>query len=81
MHLNSSQQIKIFSAFENNFTAFLSSLDTLSHTDRVSPELNFTSNFSIKPLPFLILQSLQSEAKCLIDEMIAARIIEKNTAS
>ena len=80
-HLNSSQQVKLFTILKNNFTAFSSSLETLGHSDRVSPELNFTSDFSIKALPFPIPYSLQSEAKRQIDEMIAAGIIEKNIAS
>ena len=80
-HLISSKQIKLFSVLKNNFTAFSSSLDSLDHSGRVSLELNFTFDFSVKALLFLISYSLQSEAKRQIDEMIAIGIIEKNIAS
>lgn len=58
-----------------------SSLRSMGDTDRITPEICFTSDYPIKTLPFPIPQALQAEAKKQLKEMEAAGIIEKNIAT
>ena len=53
----------------------------MGHTNIIKPQINFTTDYPIKSLPFPMPQSLQAEAKKQIDEMVEAGIIEKNVAT
>lgn len=61
--------------------AFSSSIHSMSHTDRIVPEIVFTSDYPIRTLSFPITQSLQAKAKRQLEEMEAAGNIEKNIAT
>ena len=80
-HLSQNEQNQLTEILSQNFQVFSKSLDTLGHTDRVIPQINFTNKYPIKCLPFPIPYSLQEEAKKQINELIEAGIIRKNLSS
>ena len=80
-HITEQEQRTLYNILQDYFQAFSSSLKSLGHTDIIEPQINFTTNYLIKSLPFPIPQSLQVEAKKQIDEMVEASILEKNVAT
>lgn len=80
-HLSPNHRSKLQALLNKHKTAFSKSLKTLGHTDRIVPEINFTSDFPRKTLPFPIPQAIQAEAKTQINELLDAGIIKKNLSS
>lgn len=80
-HLPPHEKSVLSDILKENFAAFSSSLKSLGHTDLVKPEIKFTSECSIKCLPFPIPQALQAEAKKQIQELVEAGIIERNLSN
>lgn len=76
-HLNSKQKDKILHLLMSNSAAFSKSLETLGHTDRVQPQLEFTSEYPRKVLPLPIPHYLQNEALSQINELLASRYNSK----
>lgn len=77
-HLPSEQQHVLSQALLSNYAAFSKSLQTLGHTDKVTPHLSFLHDYPIKCLPYPIPQSLHDEAKKQLDELVDADIIERS---
>lgn len=76
-HLSADEKDSISNLLKHNYAAFSSSLNTLGHTDRIVPKLNFTHDYPIKTLPFPVPQAIQSQAKSMLDELISANILER----
>lgn len=74
-HLQPQQASQIQNLLARNWSVFSSSLKAMGHTDHVIPEINFTSNFPRRSLPYPIPQKLQAVAKKQLDEMKEAGII------
>ena len=80
-HLQEDERNKLYNLLKDNFQAFSSSLMALGHTDLITPDIQFTTNYPIKALPFPVPQALKAEVKRQIDEMTQAGIIQKNVAT
>lgn len=80
-HLSQTQQQQMSQMLLSKYAAFSKSLATLGHTDRIIPDLQFTSSNPIKCLPFPVPYALQESAKEQLNELQAAGLIERSITS
>ncbi|GFT22624.1 retrovirus-related Pol polyprotein from transposon 297, partial [Nephila pilipes] len=79
-HLNSKDKNLLLSTLMKFKPAFSKNIKTLGHCDLVTPTISTIHPHPISSTPYPIPQSLQTHAQNYLEELIAADIIEENTA-
>lgn len=80
-HLNNHDRVELEDLLNTHATVFSKSMSTLGHTDKVTPQLEFHSEYPVKTLPFPVPQSLQKEAQNQLSQLQEADIIKRNISS
>ncbi|GFT51680.1 transposon Tf2-9 polyprotein [Nephila pilipes] len=79
-HFNPKDKNLLLSTLLKFKPAFSKCIKTLGHCDLVTPTISTIHPHPISSKPYPILQSLQTHAQNFLEELIAADIIEENTA-
>ncbi|GFX47249.1 putative deoxyribonuclease TATDN2 [Trichonephila clavipes] len=79
-HLNPKDKNLLLSTLMKFKPAFSKCIKTLGHCDLVTPKIKTIHPHPISSTPYPIPQSLQTHAQNYLEELIAADIIEENTA-